>query len=107
MVEESDLVVAEASFPSVGLGIEMQVADQAGIPIILAFGRCFEMPATPIDYSNPDGTRHQLQIGDGSVSLMARGVPSVLQYIQYESEAEGQQRLSAAVENAVNTSLVR
>ena len=38
MVEEADLLIAEASFPSTGLGIEMQIAETAGIPVIMLIG---------------------------------------------------------------------
>jgi hypothetical protein len=35
MVEEADLLVAEASFPSTGLGIELQIAETEGKPVIM------------------------------------------------------------------------
>ena len=35
MVEQAELIIAEASFPSTGLGIEMQIAESKGTPIIL------------------------------------------------------------------------
>ena len=35
MVKEADLVIAEASFPSTGLGIELQVAEAKDIPPLL------------------------------------------------------------------------
>src|SRR5258708_17148580 len=34
MVEDAELMVAEASFPSTGLGIEMQIAEGKDTPII-------------------------------------------------------------------------
>src|SRR5258705_10856118 len=37
MVEQAELIIAEASFPSTGLGIEMQIAESNGTPIILCF----------------------------------------------------------------------
>src|SRR5579872_4162009 len=37
MVENSEVVIAEASFPSTGLGIEMQIAEAKGIPILLCY----------------------------------------------------------------------
>ena len=33
MVEEADLVIAEASFPSTGLGIELQIADTEDVEV--------------------------------------------------------------------------
>jgi hypothetical protein len=65
MVEEADLVVAEASFPSIGVGIEMQIADQMGRPIILCFRDYGQNRMAQIDYINPDQSRHHLQIGEG------------------------------------------
>ena len=35
MVEEADAVVAEASFPGIGLGIELQLAEAKNIPTII------------------------------------------------------------------------
>src|SRR5262245_18222287 len=37
MVEEADLLVAELSFPSTGVGIEMQIAETKGTPILICF----------------------------------------------------------------------
>ena len=37
MVERADLVIAELSFPSTGVGVEMQIAETKGTPIIVCF----------------------------------------------------------------------
>ncbi len=37
MVGEADLVIAEASFPAIGLGIELQIAEANDTPILLCF----------------------------------------------------------------------
>jgi hypothetical protein len=37
MLESADLLIAEASYPSIGLGVELQIAEQAGKPIIVGF----------------------------------------------------------------------
>src|ERR1700730_1980997 len=37
MVENAHLVIAELSFPSTGVGIEMQIAETRGTPILLCF----------------------------------------------------------------------
>ncbi|WP_162913152.1 hypothetical protein [Rhodospirillaceae bacterium SYSU D60014] len=89
MVEEAELVIAEVSFPSTGLGIELQVAEQSGTPIILCF-RDFGCNRTvPVEYVNPDHSQHELQIGEGFVSLMALGIPSVLSVVRYGDSADG------------------
>jgi hypothetical protein len=84
MVEQADVMIAESSFPSTGLGIEMQIADNQDIPIIICFERGADHRAPPVDYENPDHTRHDLQIGEGFVSLMALGLPSVYRTIGYD-----------------------
>lgn len=89
MVEDADLVIAEASYPSIGLGIEMQLAEQAGIPIILCFKDDAAHRAGAVTYANPDSSRHELQIGEGYVSLMALGVPKVVKVIKYTKRADG------------------
>src|SRR6185312_8269192 len=37
LVQQADLIIAEASFPSTGMGIELQIAESLGIPVIIAF----------------------------------------------------------------------
>jgi len=97
MVEQADLVIAEASFPSTGVGIEMQIAESKGTPIILCF-RDFEInKVQPVSYENPDHTRHQLQIGDGYVTLMALGVPSIFRVIRYLNSQDGVNKILETV----------
>ena len=83
MVEEADIIIAEASFPSIGLGIELQIAEMKNIPIILIYKDDNELKAQPISYSNPDKIKYNLQIGEGYVSLMALGLPNVVKVIPY------------------------
>jgi O-succinylbenzoate synthase len=97
MVEWADIVVAEASFPSIGLGIEMQIAEARGTPIIMVFRKAENHRAAPVLYQNPDNTRHSLQLGEGYVSLMALGVPSVLKVMAYSSSSEGYSQILAAL----------
>lgn len=83
MVEEADLVIADASFPSTGLGIELQIAEGAGIPVIMLVGDFGLNRAGEVQYRNPDGSEHELQIGRGIVSLMALGLPSIRKTVHY------------------------
>jgi nucleoside 2-deoxyribosyltransferase len=98
MVEQSDLVIAEVSFASIGVGIEMQIAQQQGTPIILCFKDYKNNRAAPVDYVNPDSTHHQLQIGDGFVTLMALGIPEIIKVIHYDSLQSGIEQILSAVE---------
>lgn len=88
MVEEADLIVAECSFPSTGLGIELQIAESSGIPIIMMIGN-FGHSASPAHYQNPDRSEHDLQIGQGKVSLMALGIPAIKKIMEYHSNVDG------------------
>lgn len=97
MVEWADVVVAEASFPSTGLGIEMQIAEANGTPIVVAYRVAEAHKAPPVQYKNPNRTTHSLQLGEGYVSLMALGLPSVFKVVPYTSEAEGQSLLLDAL----------
>jgi hypothetical protein len=90
MVEEAALVIAEASFPSTGLGIEMQIAEAKGTPIIVAFRDFGTNKVTEVSYENPDHTHHNLQIGEGFITLMALGVPTVFKVIRYKDREDGQ-----------------
>ncbi|NIU02075.1 MAG: hypothetical protein GWN01_14540, partial [Nitrosopumilaceae archaeon] len=87
MVETSDLLIAEASFPSTGLGIEMQLAEARNIPIIICLKDYRINKAEAITYETPNHETHLLQIGKGFVSLMALGLPSVYELIQYENSS--------------------
>ncbi|GGO40713.1 hypothetical protein [Deinococcus humi] len=92
MVEECDLVIAEASFPSIGLGIELQIAESLSIPIILSFNENLNR-SKPISYKNPDQISHDLQIGQGYISLMALGLPNIIEVIKYETMGDILDRL--------------
>ena len=83
MVEEADVVVADASFPSTGLGIELQIADTRGTPIVMLIGDYGVNRVKTIRYTNPDASQHDLQVGEGIVSLMALGIPSIRRKIGY------------------------
>jgi len=56
MVEQEELVIAEASLPSLRLGIELQIAEQAGIPVIIAFQKISANKSGPAAYRNPDSS---------------------------------------------------
>ncbi|MCA6118875.1 hypothetical protein J6524_28935 [Bradyrhizobium sp. WSM 1738] len=99
MVEEADLVIAEASFPSTGLGIEMQLAESNGTPIILCFRDFGANKVRSQAYENPDHSRHELQVGEGFVTLMALGIPTIFRTIQYCGPQDG----IALVLDAVNS----
>ena len=96
-VEDAELIIAEASFPALGLGIELQIAEAMKIPTILCFRDSKEFRASPVDYVNPDGSKHSLQIGKGIISLMALGLPTVRSVISYRTPNEGLQMISDAV----------
>ncbi len=98
MVETSDLLIAEASFPSTGLGIEMQLAEARNIPIIICLKDYRINKAEAITYETPNHETHLLQIGKGFVSLMALGLPSVYELIQYENSSSGIENILNATE---------
>jgi hypothetical protein len=97
MVEEADILIAESSFPSTGLGIELQIAAGKNIPIILCFKDFGVNKAKVVSYTNPDHSLHELQIGDGFVSLMALGVPSIFKVIKYDDSIEGISEIIKAI----------
>ncbi|MBB4227975.1 nucleoside 2-deoxyribosyltransferase [Rhizobium mongolense] len=86
MVEEADVVIAEASFPSTGLGIELQIAETSGTPVVLLYRDFGHNWAPRKSYVNPnDEGHHELQVGDGFITLMALGLPNVFKAAQYDS----------------------
>jgi hypothetical protein len=98
MVERADLVIAEASFPSTGVGIEMQIAESKGTPIILCFRDVDTNRVYSVPYENPDHSRHQLQVGEGFVTLMALGVPTVFKVVRYADSKKGLAEISVALD---------
>jgi hypothetical protein len=97
MVEWADLVVAEASFPSTGLGIELQIACARNTPIIVTFKLDESHKAPPIEYRTPDDDLHSLQLGEGYVSLMALGLPTIAKVLSYRDEADALSKVGATV----------
>jgi len=97
MVEWADVVVAEASYPSTGLGIELQVACARDTPIIIAFRPSNSHRAAPIQYETPDQAKHDLQVGEGFVSLMALGLPSVFKVLRYSNVEEAVMKIEEAI----------
>lgn len=97
MVESADVIVAEASYPSTGLGIELQIACARETPIILLFRKAEDLRANPIQYQTPDAVTHDLQLGDGYVSLMALGMPSVFRVLPYTDYTNARRLVEDAV----------
>lgn len=98
MVEEADLVIAELTYPSTGLGIELQVAQAANIPIVACFSDRRGQPAGEVTYENPDRTTHNLQIGEGFVTLMALGLPAIFALVRYSNPSDGVAGVARAIE---------
>jgi len=73
MVEAADILVAEASFSIHRLRDRASNSRTLKTPTILCYHDFGINRASPIDYENPDKTRHALQIGEGYISLMALG----------------------------------
>jgi len=63
-VRASDLVIAYAGFPSLGVGMELEIANQAGIPVLL------------------------LAESDAPLSRMARGCPAVIGEIRFTTRED-------------------
>ncbi len=87
-IRQSDLVIAEATYPSIGLGIELEIASGMGIPVIMCHERTSANRVHTVEYENPDQHRHKLQVGDGYVTLMALGLPTLFKVIGYASHTE-------------------
>lgn len=88
MVEWADVIVAESSYPSTGLGIELQIACARETPIVMMFKLDESHKAPPVQYKTSDQETHTLQLGEGYISLMALGMPSVFKVLSYANEDE-------------------
>lgn len=98
MVEEAEVVVAEASFASVGLGVELQIATSNEIPVVLCFRDFGINKAASVHYENPDHTGHDLQIGEGFVSLMALGIPTVFRVLKYTDPVQAIEQAQGVID---------
>jgi len=81
LVNSVDIVIAECTYPSIGLGIELQLSYDFNKPLFLLFDGGEEHKAKPISYINPGDGQHDLQIGEGNISLMALGLPNIRRII--------------------------
>lgn len=97
MVENAESMIADVSFPSTGLGIELQIAESRNTPLVLCYRDWGSNRAKTITYETPDQTRHQLQIGTGFASLMVMGISNVFKTIQYSNASEGIQQVVASI----------
>jgi hypothetical protein len=86
LVLQSALVIAEASFPSIGLGIELEIANENKIPILICYSKKFINPAERKCYQLGEAKSHELQIGKGYVSLMALGLPMLREVFDCTSD---------------------
>jgi hypothetical protein len=89
MVEQADALVIDATFPAIGIGIELQVAAAKGIPVVLSLNHALGNRLQPVQYENPDHSKHDLQIGEGFVSLMALGIPTIFKVVNYSEPPDG------------------
>lgn len=89
MVEESSLIIAEVSFPSTGLGMEIEIANQNSIPVILIYGKYSNAQAESKEYTLDDKRKFNLEIGNKIVSVMVQGCPTVISEINYSSSIDG------------------
>jgi hypothetical protein len=97
MVERAELVIAEASFPSTGVGVEMQIAESKGTPIIVCFRDFGTNKVNSVVYEIPDRSRLNLLVGDGFVTLMELGVPTIFKVIRYSDRQDGLAKITSAL----------
>lgn len=98
MVQWADIIIAECSFPSTGMGIELQIAGNENKPIILYYSSSWDSKAERKYYETPDHENHKLQIGEGYISLMALGLPSVVEVLKYTSVSDSIELITKSVE---------
>lgn len=98
MVEWADVIVAEASYPSTGLGIELQIGCSRKTPIVMTFKLDDRHKAPAVQYRTPDQEIHALQLGEGYVSLMALGLPSIYKVVPYANTEEACLELGKAID---------
>lgn len=97
MVEAADLVIAEATHPSTGMGIELQIASQSNIPIIMLFRSKPNASRPHLRYQTSDHEEHEVQIGRAGVSLMALGIPGIVRTIEYDCPEEAVKAVQIAL----------
>ena len=63
---------------------DFSAAEYSNIPIIMLVGELGINRVEKVKYQNPDNKFNHLQIGEGIVSLMALGIPSVKRIVPYK-----------------------
>lgn len=89
MVLESDLIIAEGSFPSIGLGMELEIANHANIPIVLIYRKYNDFNADEKKYKLDNDRVYSLEIGNRIVSVMAQGCPAIIYESIYTNSIDG------------------
>lgn len=89
MVENAKFIIAEVSFPSTGVGMEIEIANQKGIPILLVYREFKSCKAEVKNYRLASGEIHVLEIGNRIASVMVQGCPSIIHEIEYKDSDDG------------------
>jgi len=76
----------------------MQIAENRGTPIIVCFRDFGTNKVESVSYENPDHSRHSLQVGEGFVTLMAMGVPTIFKVIRYSDRLDGLAKIMSALD---------
>ena len=86
LVESSELVIAETSFPSIGLGQELQIAEYANIPVIFLYKDYQNNIANEKNYQSKSNANHSIELGKHKItSVMALGNPAKVHEIKYSN----------------------
>jgi hypothetical protein len=88
LAEQCDLFIAEASFPSTGLGQELQIVAYNNKPAILIYKNYGNNLAEKKDYRTKSGEGHTIELGNKIVSVMVQGNPAIKREILYKNKDE-------------------
>lgn len=84
-IKSSTCIIAEVSFPSTGVGIELQIAEQYRIPIIVVYKKQNISKIKNKYYSLEDNGKYKLYTRTDGVSVVVYGLSSIKKEIQYKS----------------------
>lgn len=92
-IEKSNLVIAEVSFPSIGVGIELESANQFNIPIILIYDKILAIKADVKEYEATGDLIKNTNITHPNISSMALGLKQAKELVGYKDFSDLSSRL--------------
>jgi hypothetical protein len=99
LIKKSDVMIAEVSYPSLGVGIELQLANQLDIPIYLIFNSNMALKSSSKTYNKTESLVSSTNVTHPFISSMALGLNNVEHIIEYTESKQCLNKIKYLLEN--------